>query len=72
MLNQSQTYQGFGHLDQWGDKELGAGKALYLWPGNQRGTHNGNFHKKGKFFKTGNFITTNITYQKKKKKNQAH
>ena len=54
------NHQGFGCLDQWGEKELGAGKDLWLWSRNKRGTY-WKLPKEGKlFFKGENYITINI------------
>lgn len=33
------NHQGFGCLDQWSEKELGAGKDMWLWSRNNRGTY---------------------------------
>lgn len=58
-------YLGFGCLDHWGEKELGAGKDLWLWSRNKRGTY-WKLPQEGKlFFKGENYITININGLKK-------
>lgn len=61
------NHQGFGCLDQWGEKELGAGKDLWLWSRNKRGTY-WKLPKEGKLFLRGKIISQLTSWTQK---NQA-